>query len=249
MPVRRVVDLNADVGEGCGQDAALIPLISSANIACGYHAGDADTMRAAIILARQNGVAVGAHPSFPDRENFGRREMHLTRQQVHDCITAQIGALARIASDEGMQLRHVKPHGALYNMAAHDESLAESVVTAVASVDSRLLLFALAGSPLVAVARRFGLRVINEAFADRAYTANGTLVSRSEPGSVIDDDALVASRAVGMVRDGRVTALDGTQVPIGADTLCVHGDTPGAAAAATRIRAALEAAGITVAAP
>ena len=243
------VDLNADVGEGCGQDSALMPLISSANIACGGHVGDVDSMREAVLLARGHGVAIGAHPSFPDREHFGRREMRLSVQDVRECIVAQVESLANVAAAAGTQLRHVKPHGALYNMAARDEELAEAVATAVRSVDPTLMLFALAGSTLVKVAARVGLRSISEAFADRAYRADGSLLPRDQPGSVLHDDEDVAARAVAMARDGRVVAVDGSRLSIAADTLCVHGDTPGAAALAKRIRAALAAAVITVGAP
>jgi UPF0271 protein len=243
------VDLNADVGEGCGQDAALMSLISSANIACGIHAGDVDSMREAVMLARDHGVAIGAHPSFPDREHFGRREMQLDASDVRQCIVAQIESLATVAAAAGTRLRHVKPHGALYNMAARDEELAEAVATAVRSVDPELMLFGLAGSELVKVAACAGLRSISEAFADRAYRADGSLLPRDQPGSVLHGDSAVAARVVAMVRNGSVVAVDGSRVSIAADTICVHGDTPGAPALARSIRDALAAAGITVGAP
>ena len=245
----RSIDVNADVGEGCGQDAALIPLISSANIACGYHAGDADSMREAVAFARDHGVAVGAHPSFPDRENFGRREMQLSPADLHASIVAQVQALAAIAASEGTRLRHVKPHGALYNMAARDENLAETVARAVQTVDPALLLVGLAGSILLMIAERVGLRSVSEVFADRAYLPDGSLLPRDRPGSVIHNAAAVAVRAVEMARGGTVVAVDGSSISVRADTICIHGDTPGAAALARRLRAGLAAAGIAVAAP
>jgi 5-oxoprolinase (ATP-hydrolysing) subunit A len=243
------VDLNADVGEGCGQDGALMPLISSANIACGLHAGDVDSMHEAVSLANHHGVAIGAHPSFPDRENFGRREMRLNARDLRECIVAQIESLASVAAAAGTRLRHVKPHGALYNMAARDEELAEAVVTAIRSVDPALMLFGLAGSALVTVAARLGMPFVSEAFADRAYRSDGSLLPRDQPGSVLQNDADVAARAVAMVQYGGVVAVDGSRVNIAADTICVHGDTPGAAALAKRIRDALAEAGVTVRAP
>ena len=236
----RTIDLNADVGEGCGQDAQLMLLISSANIACGLHAGDAHTMRDAVQLACDHDVKIGAHPSFPDRDHFGRREMQMSARTLQQCIVAQIEALAEVAAAAGTRLHHVKPHGALYNMAARDAGLAETIAAAVQSVEPSLKLFGLAGSESVKAANRVGLTAINEAFADRAYRADGSLLPRDWPGSVLHDEAEVAARAVAMVRDRAVIA---------ADTICVHGDTPGAAALAKRIRDALAAAGITVAPP
>lgn len=224
-------------------------LVTSANIACGYHAGDADTMRAAVELARHGGVAVGAHPSYPDREHFGRREMSLPLTELHDCIVAQVRALSDVALGFGVRLRHVKPHGALYNVAARDASIADVVAAAVARVDSGLLLFALAGSHLVTAGRRLGLQTIGEVFADRAYKSDGTLVSRHEQGSVIADRDTVATRALEMVRERSVLSIDGIRVPVEPETICVHGDTPGAAELATAIRDALWGAGVTVSAP
>jgi UPF0271 protein len=249
MTARTSIDLNADVGEGCGQDAGLMPLISSASIACGLHAGDADTVREAVRLAVEHDVAIGAHPSFPDRDHFGRREMELAAADLHQCIVGQVQMLADAAAAAGARLRHVKPHGALYNMAARDEELAEVVVAAVRSVDRSLTVFGLAGSALVRVAMRMGLRGVSEAFADRAYNADGTLVRRDRPGSVLHDESAVASRAVAMARERRVAAVDGSLVALDADTICIHGDTPGAPTLARRIRDALTAAGITILAP
>jgi len=243
------IDLNADVGEGCGQDAALMPLISSANIACGGHAGDADSMQEAVTLALAHGVAIGAHPSFPDREHFGRRDMQLSALELHECIVAQIDSLAAVARAAKTRLRHVKPHGALYNMAARDAELAGVVVSAIRSVDPSLMVFGLAGSVLLTAAEGVGLRAVSETFADRAYKADGSLLPRSEPGSVVHDEAAVAARAVAMARDGSVIAVDGSRLAIRADTICIHGDTPGADAIASRIRTAFADAGIRVAAP
>jgi 5-oxoprolinase (ATP-hydrolysing) subunit A len=243
------IDLNADVGEGCGQDAALMPLISSANIACGIHAGDNDSMREAVALALEHGVAIGAHPSFPDREHFGRREMQLDARELHQCIVAQIESLANVAAAAGAQLRHVKPHGALYNMAARDEAIAETVVAAIRSVDSTLMMFGLAGSVMLTVAERLGLRAISEAFADRAYRPDGSLLPRNQQGSVLHDETGVASRAVAMVQGGAIIAVDGSHVAIRADTICLHGDSPGADVMALRIRDAFAAAGVRIVAP
>jgi UPF0271 protein len=243
------IDLNADVGEGCGQDAALMPLISSANIACGIHAGDNDSMREAVALALEHGVAIGAHPSFPDREHFGRREMQLDARELHQCIVAQIESLANVAAAAGAQLRHVKPHGALYNMAARDEAIAETVVAAIRSVDPALMMFGLAGSVMLTVAERLGLRAISEAFADRAYRPDGSLLPRNQQGSVLHDETAVASRAVAMVQGGAVIAVDGSQVAIRADTICLHGDAPGADVMALRIHDAFAAAGVRIVAP
>jgi UPF0271 protein len=243
------IDLNADVGEGCGHDAVLMPLISSANIACGVHAGDAESMRQAVLLALDHGVAVGAHPSFPDREHFGRQEMRIPSRELHECIVAQIESLSAVAVGAGTRLRHVKPHGALYNMAARDEELAAVVAEAVRSVDPALMLFGLAGSVSLTVAERLGLRAISETFADRAYAADGSLLPRSQQGSVLHDEAIVAARAVAMVQEAAVTAVDGSRVAIRADTICLHGDSPGADVMALRIREAFAATGIRIAPP
>ena len=246
MPPDRV-DLNADVGEGCGQDPALLRVVSSASIACGFHAGDPRTMRATVAMARDHGVAVGAHPSFPDRGGFGRREMTLSPRELEECVTYQLGALAAIALAQGVRLQHVKPHGALYNMAARDHALADVVARAVAAFDPALVLFGLAGSALIAAGARAGVATASEAFADRAYRPDGSLVPRTEPGAVLHDADVVVPRAVAMARDGAVAAGDGTRVALQVDTICVHGDTPAAAALAARMRAALDEAGIVVA--
>ena len=238
------VDLNADVGEGVGEDLHLIPLLTSASVACGVHAGNEETMHATVALARQHGVAVGAHPSYPDREGFGRRAMTMTGVELERCVSSQLYTLAEIANAHGAPLRHVKPHGALYNTAARDAAVAEAIARAVAAFDSSLVLMGLAGSALISAGARAGLRTASEVFADRGYRADGTLVPRDEPGSVIQDVDAVVPRALAMVRDGAVSAVDGGRVPLVAETICLHGDTPGAAYLASRIRQALIDAGI-----
>lgn len=248
------IDLNADVGEGSGTaatasgagDAPIMRSITSANVACGFHAGDPGVMRATVALAREHGVAVGAHPGFPDLEGFGRRELQFSPRDVEDFLVYQIGALAAIAAAQGVRLRHVKPHGALFNMAARDRELAAAVARAAAVIDRELILFGLPGSALVEAGGRAGLRTAREGFADRAYQADGTLVPRSQAGAVIHDPAVVERRAVRMVLEGTVDAIDGSSVRVPLDTLCVHGDTPGAAALAARTRRALEEAGVDV---
>ncbi len=243
---RLVVDLNADVGEGMGDDAALMPFISSASIACGYHAGNAAVMRNAVEFARRHGVAVGAHPGFADRRSFGRRELRLPMAEVESLVARQIAALAEVSTVKGVSLRHVKPHGALYNMAARDAGLAQAIARATAAADPALVLFGLAGSALIDAGRRAGLRTASEVFADRSYRGDGSLVPRSEPGAVLDDPELVVERALAMIRNAAVTAIDGTVVPLEVDTICVHGDTPGAVAMARRLNESLAAAGIAV---
>jgi len=247
------VDLNSDLGESfgpwtMGHDEALMPSITSANIACGFHAGDPSVMRQTIRLAKQHGVAVGAHPGFPDLVGFGRREMSLSTSELEDLVLYQLAAMAGVAATEGVRLQHVKAHGALYNMAARDSSLARAIARAVAAFDPTLILFGLPNSALLREGKTAGLRVAAEVFADRTYEADGSLTSRRVPGSVIQDPARVVSRAVDMIATGQVTATDGRVVPLRADTICLHGDTPGAADLARQMRAALEAAGIKVAA-
>lgn len=252
MPV--LIDLNADIGEippagpGC-QDAALMHAITSANVACGLHAGDPTLMRDTVRAAREHGIVVGAHPGFDDREGFGRREMHLGSRAIEALVAYQIGALAAIAATEGVPLRHVKPHGALYNMAARELELAGAIARAVKAVDASLLLVGLSGSCLITAGVDAGLTTVNEAFADRAYRADGSLLPRSEAGAVIHDEGGIVARALDMVREQAVTAVDGTRVPLRVETLCLHGDTPGAALVARRIREALVAAGVEVRAP
>lgn len=241
------IDLNADVGEGYSQDAELMPLLSSANIACGWHAGDAETMRRAVRLAQALGVVIGAHPSFPDREHFGRREMHLPTETLYAGLLYQIGALAGIAQAEGARLAHVKPHGALYNQAARDRSLAETLAAAVRALDPTLRLVGLAGGELTAAARRAGLAATEEAFADRRYQADGSLVPRGQPGALIENEA--EAQALALAQRGQITAQDGSPLRLHADSLCLHGDSPHALAFARRIRQTLQQAGVTIQAP
>ena len=245
------IDINSDVGESfgayiMGDDAGVMRSITSANIACGYHAGDPGVMRRTIRLACDHAVAIGAHPGFPDLVGFGRRELNATPSEVEDFVLYQIGALAAMAGREGARLQHVKPHGALFNMAVRDGALADAIARAVAEFDPGLVLFGLPGSEILAAGRRAGLRVAAEAFADRAYEADGSLASRRKPGAVLHDPPAVVDRALRMIRDGVVTALDGSELPLEVETICVHGDTPGASALAAALRSGLEAAGIRV---
>jgi len=245
------IDLNSDVGEGvsgeaAGQDSALMSHITSANVACGFHAGDPTLMRATVILAREHGVAVGAHPGFPDPDGFGRRELQFSLSDVEDFVAYQIGALAAIAAAEGVRLQHIKPHGALFNMAARSVALADAIARAAAVIDRSLILVGLPGSEIVAAGERAGLRTAGEGYADRAYQLDGTLVSRKHVGAVIDDPDLVVPRAVRMAREQTVEARDGRCVPLSIDTICVHGDTSGAADLVGRIRSALDDAGVKV---
>lgn len=247
------IDLNADVGESFGRwtlgdDAALCGAVTSVNIACGFHAGDPDVMRQTLAAARAAGVAVGAHPGFADLRGFGRREVTLSPSELEDLVLYQVGALAALARAEGLTLAHVKPHGALYNMASRDEDVAAAVARAVHWADRSLTLVGLAGSVLLAAGRRLGVSVAAEAFADRGYLSNGALAPRSLAGALISDPSIAASRAVRIVRDRSVESLDGSPIPVQADTLCVHGDTPDALAIARAVRSALESSGVTVAA-
>jgi UPF0271 protein len=247
------IDLNADVGESfgayrIGDDAALLPSITSASIAAGFHAGDPSILRRTIGLAKAHGVAVGAHPGFPDLVGFGRRDMAVTAAEAEDLVLYQVAAVAGVAAAEGVRLQHVKPHGALFNMAARDRLLATAIAKAVASFDPSLILFGLAGSEILKAGEAVGLRVVSEVFADRAYEPDGSLCSRRRPDAVIHDAAAVLSRAVRMVKEQAVEAIDGTIVPLVAETICVHGDTPGADKLAAQLRSGLEAAGIEIAA-
>jgi UPF0271 protein len=246
------IDLNCDVGESfgayrLGNDERLMPLITSANIACGYHAGDPLVMDRTVCLAARHGVSTGAHPGFPDRVGFGRRAMQLTPGEIENDVLYQVGALAAFARSVGAELAHVKPHGALYNMAAKDAQVARAVVRGVARVDQNLILVGLAGSALVEAAREAGLRAACEGFADRAYEADGSLRSRKLEGAVIHDPQAAAERAVRIARDGVVIAYTGEEIALQVDTICVHGDTSGAVEIVTAIRRRLEEAGVEIA--
>jgi UPF0271 protein len=246
-----IIDINCDMGESfgpwkMGADAEVMPNITSANIACGAHAGDPGVMRRTVRLARQHGVSVGAHPGFADLQGFGRREFQADPADVEDSLIAQIGALRAIAGAEGAAVRHVKAHGALYNMAARDRRLADAIARAIKAVDPELVMFALPKSPMIDAAAAAGLRAAAEGFADRAYEPDGSLTPRSRSGAVIHDPSLVVERAVRMVRDGVVLTPGGAEIALKIDTICVHGDTPGAPELTRRIRAGLEAAGVDV---
>ena len=245
------IDLNSDLGESfgpwaMGHDAALMDSITSANVACGFHAGDPGTMRATIALARDKGVAIGAHPGFQDLVGFGRREIKASPAEVADLVLYQVSALAGMAAAHGIKLQHVKPHGALYNMACKDRDLADAIATAIASLDRSLILFGLPDSELLRAGEAAGLAVAAEVFADRAYDPDGSLTARTKPGSVIHDTAQVVERAIKMVKDRTVIAIDGSAIELRAETICLHGDTPGAAEHARAVRAGLQDAGITV---
>ncbi|HTX59208.1 MAG TPA: 5-oxoprolinase subunit PxpA [Verrucomicrobiae bacterium] len=231
------VDLNADVGEGCSSDAALFELVSSANVACGGHAGDEESMTRTVQAALAAGVAIGAHPAFPDREGFGRVAIVRTAQQIFDDVRRQVTALAAIAAAAGARLRHVKPHGALYHLAARDPVVARAVAEAVLAIDPSLLLYGLAGSDGLEVARAAGLRAVGEGFADRAYAPDGTLVPRGEPGASIEDPLVAERQALALVARGSV------------ESICVHGDAPYALALARRLRQGFLHAGFRVEAP
>jgi len=245
------IDINSDVGESfgaytIGRDAALMRSITSANVAAGFHAGDPSVLRETIRLAKAHGVAVGAHPGFPDLVGFGRREMKVTAGEAENFVLYQVAAVAGVAAAEGVKLQHVKPHGALFNMAVKNRALATAIARAVAAFDRSLILFGLPDSEILTAGRAAGLRVAAEVFADRAYEADGSLVSRNTPGAVIHDADAVVSRAVRMVRERQVDAIDGAPVTLAADTICIHSDTPGADDLAIRLRAALDVAGIAV---
>lgn len=238
------IDLNSDVGEGAGDDGVIIPLVTSVNVACGFHAGDPDSIRRTLRLAKRHGVAVGAHPSYPDREGFGRRPMARGGEALQGDLLYQLGALSALCRAEGVALTHVKPHGALYNAAAGDPALASDIARAVLAFDPSLRVVCLAGSAMIEVVREFGLRCAGEAFADRGYRPDGSLQPRELPGALVEAVDEVADRALQMARDRVVVAVDGALVGVAADTLCLHGDTPGAARMAAAVRSRLLAAGV-----
>ncbi|TSD53341.1 LamB/YcsF family protein [Variovorax sp. KBS0712] len=245
------IDLNSDLGESLGvwrmgDDAAMLDIVSSANVACGFHAGDPAGILRTLRQAKERGVAVGAHVAYRDLVGFGRRSMDVDSADLRADVIYQIGALKGLAAAAGTEVRYVKPHGALYNTIAHDERQARDVIAALREIDASLVLVALAGSPLVGWAEAQGLRVVAEAFADRAYTPQGTLVSRREPGAVLHDATDVAERMLRLANEGTVTAIDGSVVRIRADSICVHGDSPGAVEMARRMRERLVQAGVTI---
>lgn len=238
------IDINCDMGENIGNDEEIMPYITSANIACGFHAGDSRSMQTTVRLAKKHGIAIGAHPSWPDREGFGRNEMTFPYEEVEALILHQVGALAAIAKSEGAELRHVKPHGALYNQAAQNRLLADAIADAVKKFSAELILVGLAGSSLIEAGLAAGLRVVHEGFPDRNYNPDGTLMSRKLPGAILESPEAVAVHAVTLAHEG---ILFGTQ-RLRADTLCLHGDNAQAAQNAKMVRDALERSGIKISA-
>jgi len=247
----KTVDLNCDLGESfgayrLGRDEEMLQVVTSANIACGFHAGDPATMRRTVRLALDNGVALGAHPGLPDLLGFGRRDMAISPDEAYDLVVYQLGALWGFVRAEGAKLQHVKPHGSLYNMAARDAGLARAVAEAVCRVDPSLILFGLAGSELITAGKRAGLRTASEVFADRTYQADGSLTPRRLPDAVITDDERALAQVAKMVTEGKVIARQQVEVAIQADTICVHGDGPCAVEFAGKIRRSLSEAGVRV---
>ena len=246
------IDLNADVGESFGRwslgdDTAMISAVSSANVACGFHAGDASTMYAACLAAAQAGTAVGAHPGYRDLSGFGRRALDVDAAELTGEVIYQIGALQSLARAAGTEVRYVKPHGALYNRIAVDPVQAQAVIDALCAVEPELPLVVLPGSVVEELAARSGLRTIAEAFADRAYNPDGSLVSRTLPGAVLTDLSEITDHVLRLAVDGKIQAVDGTIIDVAAESICVHGDTPGAVAMGQSVRSSLEASGVTVA--
>ena len=218
------VDINCDMGEGMDHDAGIMPFISSANIACGFHAGDENTMQQTILLALQNNVAIGAHISFPDKQNFGRTEMHLPKNEIEDLIFNQLNLLQKIANSLGAELHHVKPHGALYNMSARDAELACTIATAVKKFNPGLILYGLSGSHSISEAKAIGLQTASETFADRNYNDDGSLTARTQPNAMIANEEKMIQHVLQMIRAGMVTTVTGKKIPVLAETICIHGD-------------------------
>jgi 5-oxoprolinase (ATP-hydrolysing) subunit A len=243
------VDLNADLGEGAGHDEDILEFVSSANIACGFHAGDPASILGSIHAAHELEVAVGAHPSFPDRANFGRKEMALPPDEIYSVVMYQLGAFQALARAAGAEMNHVKAHGALYNMAARDRSLAEVIVNAVSAFDPKLILFVPPGGVFERAAQERGLQTAREVFADRNYMPDGTLVSRSSADAFVRDPIEAAERVIRMLREQKVRAIDGTDVPVAAETICVHGDNPEAVEFVQKLRDRLASEEVTIAAP
>jgi UPF0271 protein len=246
------IDINCDMGESFGRynlgmDAKIISLISSANIACGFHAGDPSVMRKTVQMAVAHGVGIGAHPGFPDLAGFGRRNMTMSTDELCDAIIYQVGALQGFARIFNATVQHVKPHGALYNMAAIDKSIAQAVVEALLKLDEQLILFGLSGARLLDIAQQSGLKVAREFFADRAYNEDGSLVSRNQPDSVISDSSEVTVRVLKMVKEHSVTAITGTEIELDFDTICIHGETTGAVEHAKHITRILKQEGVEIA--
>ena len=251
--MKKKIDLNCDMGESygawkMGADADVMPYISSANIACGFHGGDPATIRKTVKLAVEHGVAIGAHPSLPDIMGFGRRVMKISPQEMYDLVVYQAGAVEGFARAAGAKLHHIKCHGALYNMAATDEALSEAMARAARDLGN-VMIYALSNSRMMSTVKKLGVPVLGEVFADRGYSDDGTLAPRDKPGGMIEDKAKSVQQALAMVEEGYVTSLSGKRVAVAADTLCLHGDQPGAAAFAQAIRKAFADRNISVAAP
>ena len=245
------IDLNSDLGESygawsMGDDAAMLAIVSSANVACGFHAGDPAGIWKTVRAAAAKGVSIGAHVSYPDRVGFGRRDMDVTSGELIADVIYQIGALKGIAAAAGVTVGYVKPHGALYNRIANDPKQGQAVIDGIKAIDPELTLMGLANAPILDLARNSGLQVVAEAFADRAYTPDGQLVSRRDPGAVLHDAQLIARRMLQLAREGTLEAIDGSTIKIDAQSICVHGDSPGAVAIAQEIRRAFEADGLTI---
>ena len=243
------IDFNCDLGEGTGQDALLMPFISSANIACGAHAGDRETMMDTLELAIAHNLKIGAHPSFPDKTHFGRREMELPPEEVYESLTTQIRQLVTLAGDLGASIHHVKPHGALYNMAAKDIQLAKVIVQAIRDIDKSIVLYGLSGSALTEAAREMDLKCCNEVFADRAYREDGSLLPRSSKLALIEETDAAVSQALQLVTRGTVSTVEGRTIPLAAETLCIHGDGKRAVEFAKNIRRVMEENGVSIRAP
>lgn len=245
------VDLNCDMGESfgayqMGTDLQIMPLVSSANIACGFHAGDPGVMHKTLAAAVAQGVAIGAHPGLPDLVGFGRRTMQITPQEAYDMVVYQVGALAGFAKAAGVNLHHVKPHGALYNMAAKDRALADAIARAVRDIDASLVLYGLAGSELIRAGEAAGLKVASEVFADRSYQADGSLTPRSQPNALLESDEEAVQHVLAMVTEKRVKAVTGEWVALEADTICIHGDGAHALSFAHKVKEALQQAGVEI---
>lgn len=247
--MRMQIDLNCDLGEGCGNDHLIMPFISSANISCGFHAGDESSIRTAIQLAKDHGVAIGIHPSYPDKQHFGRTELNITGQALADLITEQIQLFIEIAASYGVQPSHVKPHGALYNTSAKNDAVAQVIAETIMNIDPQLKLYGLANSRSAVAAAQCGLPFVHEVFADRTYTEAGLLTPRSAPNAMIEDTPSSLQQILQMIQDGTVTSTKGTIIPIQADTICIHGDGPHAVGFAEAIHQHLLTFGITIAAP
>jgi UPF0271 protein len=245
------IDLNSDLGESygawaMGDDEAMLSIVSSANVACGFHAGDPLGILKTVKAAAEKGVSIGAHVSYPDRVGFGRRDMDVTSAELTADVIYQIGAIKGVAAAAGVTVGYVKPHGALYNRIAHDPKQGQAVIDGIKAIDPNLVLMGLAGAPILALAQKSGLKTVAEAFADRAYTSGGELVSRREAGSVLHDPDLIARRMLQLAREGTLAAIDGSTIKVDAQSICVHGDSPGAVAIAREIRRAFETDGIAV---